>query len=73
MKKKASALQQVPQAVGKPRQPTQVAVERGRADALEVRRGRRAALAELWRSVQSTAHPRWLGHAIDHHTGTVFA
>ena len=27
----------------------------------------------MWSYVRSKAHPRWLWHAIDHHSGTVFA
>jgi len=27
----------------------------------------------MWSFVQSKANPRWLWHAIDHHTGTVLA
>jgi insertion element IS1 protein InsB len=30
-------------------------------------------LDEMWSYVRSKAHPRWLWHAIDHHTGTVLA
>ena len=50
-----------------------VEVEIGRADALEVRRGLSSELDEMWSYVRSKAHPRWLWHAIDHHTGTVLA
>jgi insertion element IS1 protein InsB len=53
--------------------PTQVEVELWRADALEVRRGLNSELDEMWSYVRSKAHPRWLWHAIDHHTGTVLA
>jgi len=28
-------------------------------------------LKKMWSYVRSKAHPRWLWHAIDHHTGTV--
>jgi insertion element IS1 protein InsB len=48
-------------------------VEIWRADALEVRRGRSSELDEMWSSVHSKANPRWLWHAIDHHTGQVWA
>jgi len=27
----------------------------------------------MWSFVQAKAHPRWLWHAIDHHTGKVLA
>jgi insertion element IS1 protein InsB len=50
-----------------------VEVESWRADALEVRRGLSAELDEMWSYVQSKAHPRWLWHALDHHTGKVLA
>jgi insertion element IS1 protein InsB len=63
----------VNQAVLQPLHPTQVEVELWRADALEVRRGLSSELDEMWSYVRSKAHPRWLWHAIDHHTGTVLA
>ena len=53
--------------------PKQVEVEIWRADELEVRRGLSSELDEMWSYVRSKANPRWLWHAIDHHTGTVFA
>jgi insertion element IS1 protein InsB len=53
--------------------PEQVAVEIWRADELEVRRGFSSELDEMWSYVRSKAHPRWLWHAIDHHTGKVLA
>jgi insertion element IS1 protein InsB len=49
--------------------PEHVEVEIGRADELEVRRGLSAELDEMWSYVRSKANPRWLWHAIDHHTG----
>ena len=54
-------------------QPDEVEVEICRADELEVRRGLRSELDEMWSFVQAKAHPRWLWHAIDHHTGRVLA
>ena len=51
--------------------PEQVEVEIGRADELEVRRGLSSELDEMWSYVRSKANPRWLWHAIDHHSGTV--
>ena len=51
--------------------PEQVEVEIWRADELEVRRGLSSELDEMWSFVRSKANPRWLWHAIDHHTGTV--
>ena len=53
--------------------PEQVEVEIWRADELEVCRGLRSELDEMWSFVQAKAHPRWLWHAIDHHTGQVLA
>ena len=53
--------------------PEHVEVEIWRADELEVRRGLSSELDEMWSYVRSKAHPRWLWHAIDHHTGTVLA
>jgi hypothetical protein len=71
MKKKAPALPQVQQSVWQALPPEQVAVERGRADELEGRRGLSAERDERGHYVPSPAHPRWLGHAIEHHTGEV--
>jgi insertion element IS1 protein InsB len=53
--------------------PEQVEVEIWRADALEVRRGLSSELDEMWSYVARKANPRWLWHAIDHHTGKVLA
>ena len=53
--------------------PEQVEVEIWRADELEVRRGLSSELDDMWSFVQTKAHPRWLWHAIDHHTGKVLA
>jgi insertion element IS1 protein InsB len=53
--------------------PEQVEVDIWRADELEVRRGLRSELDEMWSFVQAKAQPRWLWHAIDPHTGEVFA
>ena len=53
--------------------PGQVEVEIWRADALEVRRGLSSELDEMWSYVCKKANPRWLWHAIDHHTGKVLA
>jgi insertion element IS1 protein InsB len=49
--------------------PAHVEVAIWRADALEVRRGRSSELDDMGSFVQTKAHPRWLWHAIDHHTG----
>ena len=61
------------QAVLKHLPPEHVEVEIWRADALEVRRGLSSELDEMWSYVRSKANPRWLWHAIDHHTGAVLA
>jgi insertion element IS1 protein InsB len=53
--------------------PEHVEVEIWRADALEVCRGLSSELDEMWSFVQAKAHPRWLWHAMDHHTGKVLA
>ncbi len=53
--------------------PEHVKVEIGRADELEVRRGLSSELDEMWSFVKAKANPRWLWHAIDHHTGKVLA
>jgi insertion element IS1 protein InsB len=54
-------------------QPDEVEVEICRADELEVRRGLSSELDEMWSFVKAKANPRWLWHAIDHHTGKVLA
>ena len=61
------------QAVLKHLPPEHVEVEIWRADELEVRRGLSSELDEMWSYVRSKANPRWLWHAIDHHTGKVLA
>jgi insertion element IS1 protein InsB len=53
--------------------PQQVEVEIWRADELEVRRGLSSELDEMWSYVARKSNPRWLWHAIDHHTGKVLA
>jgi len=53
--------------------PEHITVEMCRSEALDYRRGLTSELDEMWSFVQSKAHPRWLWHAIDHHTGTVLA
>ena len=53
--------------------PEQVEVEIWRADELEVRRGLSSELDEMWSYVCKKANPRWLWHAVDHHTGKVLA
>ena len=53
--------------------PEHVEVEIWRADALEGHHGLSSELDEMWSYVHSKANPRWLWHAIDHHTGKVLA
>jgi hypothetical protein len=49
--------------------PQQVEVEIFRADELDERRGLSSELDEMWSFVARKSNPRWLWHAIDHHTG----
>jgi insertion element IS1 protein InsB len=63
----------VNQTVWKHLHPEHVEVEIWRADELEVCWGLSSELDEMWSYVQSKANPRWLGHAIAHHTGKVLA
>jgi insertion element IS1 protein InsB len=51
--------------------PEHVIVEMCRSEELDRRRGLTSELDEMWSYVRSTANPRWLWHAIDHHTGKV--
>ena len=53
--------------------PEQVEVEICRSEELDRRRGLTSELDEMWSYVRSKANPRWLWHAIDHHTGKVLA
>ena len=53
--------------------PEHIEVEIWRADELEVRRGLSSELDEMWSFVAHKTNPRWLWHAIDHHTGKVLA
>lgn len=53
--------------------PEQVAVEICRADELDQRRGLSSELDEMWSYVRAKSNPRWLWHAIDHHSGQVLA
>ena len=53
--------------------PEPITVEMCRAEELDHRRGLTSELDEMWSYVRSKAHPRWLWHAIDHHSGTVLA
>ena len=71
MTKKAPALQAVHHSVRAYLPPAHVEGEIWRADAREVCRGLSSALDEMGRYVRSKAKPRWLWHAMDHHTGRV--
>ena len=71
--KKEPDLQAVNDGVLQHLNPEHVEVEIWRADALEVRRGLSSERDEMWSYVRSKANPRWLWHAIDHHTGKVLA
>ena len=53
--------------------PEQVEVEVCRSEELDRRRGLTSELDEMWSYVAKKSQPRWLWHAIDHHTGKVLA
>jgi insertion element IS1 protein InsB len=53
--------------------PEQVEVEICLAEELAQRRGLTSELDEMWAYVARKSNPRWLWHAIDHHTGKVWA
>jgi len=53
--------------------PEHVEVEICRSEELDQRRGLTSELDEMWSYVRSTANPRCLWHAIDHHSGHVLA
>ena len=53
--------------------PAHMEVEICRAEELDQRRGLTSELDEMWSYVGKKAQPRWLWHAIDHHSGTVLA
>jgi insertion element IS1 protein InsB len=53
--------------------PDWVEVEIYRADELDRRHGLSSELDEMWSFVTRKSNPRWLWHAIDHHTGAVLA
>ncbi len=71
MKKKASDLEHVNHAVLQVLHPEHVEVEMCRAEELDQRRGLSSELDEMGSDVRSKANPRWLWHAIDHHSGQV--
>jgi insertion element IS1 protein InsB len=51
----------------------QVEVEICRSETLDQRRGLTSELDEMWSFLARKVNPRWLWHAIDHHTGKVLA
>jgi len=53
--------------------PEHLEVEICRAEELAQRRGLTSELDEMWSFVGKKAQPRWLWHAIDHHSGAVLA
>ena len=53
--------------------PEHITVEMCRSEELDRRRGLTSELDEMWSYVRCKANPRWLWHAIDHHTGKVLA
>jgi insertion element IS1 protein InsB len=53
--------------------PAHIEVEICRADELEEPWRLHAELDEMWSYVATKTNPRWLWHAIDHHTGKVLA
>ena len=61
------------QAVVQHLRPEHVEVESCRADELAQRRGLTSELDEMWSFVGKKVEPRWLWHAIDHHSGRVLA
>jgi insertion element IS1 protein InsB len=71
MKKKEPDLEQVNHAVLQIINAEQVEVEICRSENLDQRRGLISELDEMWNYVHDKAHPRWLWHAIDHHSGKV--
>src|SRR5262249_8539595 len=67
LKKKATALESVHTALLRTLNPAEVAWNVERAGEAE------AEMDEMWSFVRHKGNPRWLWHAIDHHTGKVLA
>ena len=67
LKKKATALESVNTSVLRTLNPAEVAWDLERAGEAE------AEMDEMWSFVGHKGNPRWLWHAIDHHTGKVLA
>lgn len=65
LKKKEAALESVNTAFLRTRHPDDIAVAIARAGEAE--------MDERWSFVGNKGNPRWVWHAIDHHTGTVLA
>src|SRR5215216_2186324 len=65
LKKKATVLESVNTALLRTLNPAEVAWDMERAGEAEI--------DEMWSFVGNKGHPRWLWHAIDHHTGKVLA
>ena len=65
LKRKAAVLASVNTALLHTLHPTEVAWDLELADEAE--------MDERWSFVGTKSHPRWLWHAIDHHTGTGLA
>jgi insertion element IS1 protein InsB len=53
--------------------PEHITVEMCRSEELDRRRGLTSELDEIWSYVAKKSQPRWLWHAIDHHTRKVLA
>src|SRR5262249_40646091 len=66
LRKKEAALESVKTAFLRTHKPDDMAVAIERA-------GEDAEMDEMWSFVGHKGHPRWLWHAIDHHTGRVLA
>src|SRR5713101_4534200 len=73
MQKKAPDIAQVNHAVWQNLPPEHVEVEICRAEELDQRRGLTSELDERWSYVGKKAEPRWLWHAMAHHSGPVLA
>jgi insertion element IS1 protein InsB len=66
LRKQEAALESVNTAFLRTRNPDDIAVTIERA-------GEEAEMDEMWSFVGNKGNPRWLWHAIDHHTGAVLA
>jgi IS1 family transposase len=67
LKKKEAVLESVNTSLLRTLDPGEVAWDLERAGEAEAERD------EMWSFVRNKGHPRWLWHAIDHHTGKVLA